>query len=493
MSHRLNDIDTDDPLFDLYHSFEPLSLLREVSARGPEAPSILTRRHPSVPLCAQARPPQHSASTMSAPDDTKGKRVSLPASEPVSIPTTGNVRSQIDDPFALLDSPGSSSSRRFEGSAHEQQVAEVGVFLDADGILEVPSGEEVDPAHIGKGKGRELPPTLPPLDFSPTEFSYGSSEWPSIPGPSSYGSACTSIGDVGERSPSATSPLTQMTASSSAPTTPDTEAASQAPIMSRRRTVSSGSKQSRRSLSAPSLPKMKVKFAAGSKMTSGALARKLLFKKSPPSSPRVPSEDYARTPSASTSHSAPVSPDLSDLGYVGQGSCLIPWSREIRSRSPLATPIVETGPVLGAFESQPIGRISRVGEPLVLRTKGRSYSSPLPFTASVFDIVPLAPADLFEPLPPVVPDYFDEWLPHELKLHILALLPELHEAEHESHDKSENWSAHKASHHRNKWVGAERGIKELFKLCRVRMTFSMSERRVYACRTGVQILATACL
>ena len=129
---------------------------------------------------------------------------------------------------------------------------------------------------------------------------------------------------------------------------------------------------------------------------------------------------------------------------------------------------------MGAFESQPIGRIARVGEPLALRTKARSYSSPLPFTASVFDIVPLAPADLFEPLPLVIPDYFDEWLPHELKLHILALLPALHEVEHESHQSSEKWSAHKASHHRNKWVGTERGVKELFKLSRVRICLSLA-------------------
>ena len=42
-----------------------------------------------------------------------------------------------------------------------------------------------------KGKGRELPHTLPPLRFSPTEFGYGATEWPltsPTPGPSSWGS-----------------------------------------------------------------------------------------------------------------------------------------------------------------------------------------------------------------------------------------------------------------------------------------------------------------
>ena len=83
--------------------------------------------------------------------------------------------------------------------------------------------------------------------------------------------------------------------------------------------------------------------------------------------------------------------------------------------------------------------------------------------------MPLAPTDIFEPLPVVLPDYFDHYLPHEIKLHILSALVELHVAEHEKKVRHGKWTALKASSHKHKWVGADKGIRELFKFSRVSM------------------------
>ena len=194
------------------------------------------------------------------------------------------------------------------------------------------------------------------------------------------------------------------------------------------------------------------------------LARKLLFKKSPTSSPRALSADLTNTIIDPT-----ISPDLVDLQYTGQGNCLIPWSRDMHARSLLASPVVETNAVWGTVDSQSMQRVSRLVNPVVPRTKGRSYSSPLPLPSVAFDVVPLAPADIFAEPKEVVPSYFDDWLPKELKLHIFALLVELFEGEFEKRVASSKWTAHKASSSRNKWVGRDKGVRELVKLSRVRI------------------------
>ncbi|KAF7791608.1 hypothetical protein EIP86_002625 [Pleurotus ostreatoroseus] len=466
---RTHNIDSGDESFlDTFEPLEPSSLLEE-SARGLSlAPPHIyhSQRDSTLPLYAHDGPSSHAATATMNSVDPKGKAVSYGAStssEPMSIPLAGNVRPDVDLFSLSLDSDaGSSSSRSFARtpSYGEMPTAHGGVFRDADGAADLPSDERAAPAVGGKGKGRELPPTLPPLDFSSADFSYGSAEWSSTAGPSSYGSGHTSFGGT-DGSPGAPSPLAQRSASasaaSSAPSTPHT-VPSPHPVMSRRRTVSSDSKHSRHSISAPLLPKVKVKFPASSKAASGTLARKLLFKKSPPTSPQSASVDLG----AGSSTSNVVAPDLSDLGYVNQGNCLIPWSKDMRSRSPLATPVVETNSVLGIVDS----RTPRLVNPVPLRTKGRSYSSPFPLQ-TVFDIVPLEPTDLFAPIPVVRPDYLDTYLPHEIKLQIFRTLLDLFVAEHEKRVHSEKWTANKAGSHKHKWVGLDRGIRELFRLSRV--------------------------
>ncbi|PSS29659.1 hypothetical protein PHLCEN_2v2807 [Hermanssonia centrifuga] len=455
---RTQHIDNDDAFFDFdsYEPLQPLSLLEE-SARGTQTPRISTGSPSSTPLYIQDDPPSNTMSNATQ-SDVKGKRVSYSAlSEPMSIPLAGSIDPE-DDFFASLAGQSSTSTTSFI-----LPVSQCAIPQDSFGIMEVPRDEQStgpDTIGGGKGKGRELPPTLPPLSFSPTEFSYASSDWPA--GPSSYSSSYASAGDVEPRSLS--SPLAEQ----HPPITPDTPA-SPAPIpLSRRRTTSNISKYSRHSISTPTLSKVKVKFA-GSKAASGTLARKLLFRKSPPTSPRPASANFEQN----DVHGSSLSPALADLGYVGQNSCLIPWSREIKSRSPLASPVVETNSVWGVVDSPPTGRLPRLVDPLPMRTKGRSYSSPLPFQTSAFDIVPLAPADLCEPPPPVLTNHFDEYLPHELKLQVLTALVDLHIIEHEKRLRDGKWTVLKASSSKSKWVGKERGFRELFKLSRVGITSNL--------------------
>lgn len=75
---------------------------------------------------------------------------------------------------------------------------------------------------------------------------------------------------------------------------------------------------------------------------------------------------------------------------------------------------------------------------------------------------------------------FDELLPREVKLTIFAWVVWIHEIDHESlvnagpegittktRSGSVKWTAQKAGMGRNKWVGRDRGVRELIKLGRV--------------------------
>jgi F-box/leucine-rich repeat protein 2/20 len=133
---------------------------------------------------------------------------------------------------------------------------------------------------IGKGKERELPPSLPPLDFSPTEFGYGQTDWPTsglispTPGPSSYGSGFVSIEDT---TPVAETPVQSLPSPTSLPTLRR--------IPSRRRSTSNLSMHSDESVAARSIAKMKAKFNESSNIARRFLLRKREPSSNPPSRP----------------------------------------------------------------------------------------------------------------------------------------------------------------------------------------------------------------
>jgi F-box/leucine-rich repeat protein 2/20 len=97
--------------------------------------------------------------------------------------------------------------------------------------------------------------------------------------------------------------------------------------------------------------------------------------------------------------------------------------------------------------------------------KGRSYSSPLP--QSAFDIIPHGNSDTFAPVPLVLQNLFDGALPRELRLQVFSALISLHEDEFQMWKSSGRWTTSKASSSKYRWVGRDRGMRELVKLSRV--------------------------
>lgn len=179
------------------------------------------------------------------------------------------------------------------------------------------------------------------------------------------------------------------------------------------------------------------------------------------------------------------------------------------SNSPSASPIpgtpLEFPHNLATLYAEPVPIpiiTTRPSEPASLRAKGRSYSSPFPLPVSgpisALDIISTPQFDVFEPLR-FDPDsgaedgecsdeekgenkraLFDELLPREVKLTIFAWVVWVYERDHErlvnagpdgvpvkTKSGSLKWSAHKAGMGRNKWVGRDRGLRELIKLGRV--------------------------
>ncbi|KAG2155687.1 hypothetical protein DEU56DRAFT_319240 [Suillus clintonianus] len=299
---------------------------------------------------------------------------------------------------------------------------------------------------LGKGKGRDLAYTLPPLLFSTSDLEYRTVGWPSADpgsptptaGPSSYGSTHTSP-------PCASSSLSH--SGSQAPENSVQQHPGLTRVPSRRRSLSNLSIHSTRSLAARSMSRIKVKLGSSSK-GPGNLARRLLFR----------NKASAATTSIDLSPAGSVSdPFLGDPITVGQANCLPSWK----------SPDFQPCPDLEYPSDTPTIQQS-VGGPESLSSitgKGRSYSSPLP--QSVFDIIPHGTSDVFVPVPLALRNLFDEALPRELKLQVFSALISLHEDEFQLWKSSGRWTASRASSSKYRWIGRDRGMRELVKLSRV--------------------------
>ncbi|KAH9929755.1 uncharacterized protein B0H18DRAFT_953464 [Fomitopsis serialis] len=394
------------------------------------------------------------------PADSKGKGVSQPLLiHAQNAVEDRRVDDQNEDMFSMsIGVEASSGMRELVGSPASSSTSAATGSSSSSGSPLSPQEplKETDIPSTGKGKARDVPPTLPPLSFGTTELNYESSDWPtfssSIPEPSSFSS---SYGSVGDREPSP-STSASVAGPSSAPADILETSTALSRIPSRRRSFSSlSAHSSKRSISALSVTKANVKSSSGAKLP-GNLARKLLGKQrdSPSASPTSPSRDVVLEPEE------PASAD--------RMSCLAPWTHTATPRiSPLATPALEMEVGIGEFDkSFPIYYANSSSNRTVLRTKGRSYSSPLPLPVTPLDLVPVA-ADIFEPILQPTPNYFDEFLPMELKLRVFVSLVELREAEHQKLIEAGLWTLRNATSSKNKWVGRDRGIRELFKLSRV--------------------------
>ena len=305
----------------------------------------------------------------------------------------------------------------------------------------------------GKGKGKEHPPLLPPLTFSRAEFGYSQVSSPSLasPGPSSYGSNCGTSVSVNE--PETHEPVLSPVPQTTSPR-PLSPVDSGRPIVkhmpSRSRSLSNLSVHSTRSLAARSMSRIKLKFSRSN--TPSNLTRKLLFRKT------ADTRDVLPPSFTNVNQIPPV-----DSADAGMNAFPSQWCTDFKvdqldsaisrlSCLRLPDPNTESA---NAFFCQPS----------LLKQKGRSKSSPLPLSA--LDYIPVTTTDIFAPIPIIVRNYFDEMLPQELRIQVLSSLVPLHEADHLRAVREGGWTMAKASSSRGKWVGREKGIRELVRLSRV--------------------------
>ncbi|KAF7347390.1 hypothetical protein MVEN_01494800 [Mycena venus] len=129
-----------------------------------------------------------SSITCASPDDES------PESVPIS--SWKGKAASMQDPHDIFDMSEASSSHAFPSfSSRFSPVCTSPIdSIEQSSTLM----EQDDSSGKGKGKEKEQPPTLPPLTFSPTEFGYVHTNWPSpatgdsaAAGPSSYDSRAT--------------------------------------------------------------------------------------------------------------------------------------------------------------------------------------------------------------------------------------------------------------------------------------------------------------
>lgn len=177
--------------------------------------------------------------------------------------------------------------------------------------------------------------------------------------------------------------------------------------------------------------------------------------------------------------SVPNSPAVvqvpADLDAVDAGGCLAPWKRDFRSRvkskasfSYLALDRVGGGSTPALPNQYPIYSATRSAiEDRTRKANGRSYSDPFPLSCA-FDVVSLNASDAFVPITVInPPNLFDGILPREIRLRIFGFLVKIHEEDHARKVDERRWTANKAS--KQKWVGRDRGVRELIRLRRVSM------------------------
>jgi F-box/leucine-rich repeat protein 2/20 len=101
---------------------------------------------------------------------------------------------------------------------------------------------------------------------------------------------------------------------------------------------------------------------------------------------------------------------------------------------------------------------------LLLKNAGRAYTSPYPLTSAVLEVVPPSSADLALPVPVCL---FEERLPSEVKLLVMAKIVQLHEEAHAKTVREGAWTAITATASSNRWVGTDSGMRELIRLGQV--------------------------
>ncbi|TFK77548.1 RNI-like protein [Pluteus cervinus] len=471
-----HDIDNDEHFL----NFDPFAATPALPVTTP--PPDTPDHHPQAP-----RMPSHDGISTSEEfhpwasvlaSEHKGKGVTKPVPIPAANTINDAFESSSSNPdfgthFSLPESSPSTSSYHFNPMSVDSRD-NVGMDL---GASTTPSSPVAGPSSLvdspmpvvsGKGKERAPPPSLPPLTFYSADFAAHQNPWmisstpPTSPSPDAFSPGPQSPASFSSSSYSSShhaSPISPLTIPTRTSTTPATVAP---PLLtripSRRRSLSNLSIRSNHSLAARSMSKIKIKLSPSSRLPSN-LARALLFRKrrtdgstSSPASPEN-STSPTRVPTPSIFHeSGVVDPS--------QSNCLLPWRVDSKVTVPLESypdfdcKIDQTGPCFGAPSNV---RLSK--------GKTRSNSAPLPFSA--LDIIPASTRDVFGPIPIIVRNYFDEYLPKELRLKVLHALIDVHQSDYERAITNGTWSMARASSMRGQWVGRDKGFRELVKFSRV--------------------------
>ena len=396
-------------------------------------------------LCTTAQQTSHH--------EQKGKA----PSSPVEIPSSG-AESPQHDLFSM-----SFDSNNSPGLSHPGPSSPPVIRNDLTTALQnLTSPHDLDPIpydtdlpYLDKGKAKDAPPTLPPLAFPPMTFDVCPSS-PSLisePGPSSYGSLHAQ--HIEHDSFSYTPPvLRNTTAHGTARILP--------PASPRRRSFSN------------------PPFRHLERLISSSVHTRANIE----SSRSLSDRSRITSPDRRQARSAPSFPGVevhvpTDLDAVDAGSCLAPWKRDFKSRSKskagsfsyLGLDLADGGGSMPALPDHfSIYSATRSAiDDRIRKTNGRSNSDPFPLPYA-FDLVSPDTSDTFLPITVTNhPNLFDGILPREIRLRIFGFLVKIYEEDHARKISEGRWTANKAS--KNKWVGRDRGIRELIRLRRVSMRF----------------------
>lgn len=446
-----HDIDNEEPLFQ-FDPFDEQSMTASSSIGTCTISTVaLPKPMPSPDLSGESEMPNPSEAV------GKGKArstIPMPIRDSIAVydlfdasPPSANATPSFGDfqSSSIAFSPISSGS----SSSFEDRFRHCCLSIDSMEGMESPEGDFpsiVAPSSV-KGKERESVPMLPPLTFSIMQLDYAQIISPSA-GPSSY-RALFSTPSPTVNLPSARPSSPRENSADRLPRFPPSNSISS---MDHSQPVSHSHVTRSRSLSSLSqdLSPNIVSTTVGSQVTFGPsrspsnISRQLLLdKKDNTDSHFLDSINRYPGPSA-------VRPDL--ISVRADSKAYLPaWYTVAK---PLAL-----SPQIAAHTATSAHAIG------TLKGKARSKSSPYPISA--LDYVPIASSDIFQPIPIVIINYFDRVLPRELRLRILAALVELHEQDLIRSIADGRLTMAKATSSKGRWVGRDKGIRELFKLSRV--------------------------
>lgn len=274
-----------------------------------------------------------------------------------------------------------------------------------------------DSDYVGKGKAREVIPSLPPLSFSPTDFVRGETNWPDV-----VHTPPDDISRSGLPVYANAPPLALVFPTLPSPTSEQQEVELQRKLPTRARSFSSLSTRSATSFAARSMTRIRTNWTK--KKSPGTLARKLLLGKRSESLVGATSRELVETP--------PQTPTPEQL----YPQLCFPPDGKIISFSEPASPCVW----------------SAVHMPV-----------------TPMDLIPSIPDHALVPVHVPRVNLFDTILPKEVKIDILKALLRLHTADEQRITQSQNWTVLKSLQTKHRWMGKHKGYIELMRLSRVRI------------------------